>query len=190
MRISDWSSDVCSSDLIANNVIKGCRRQGILNSVDYAKITNNTIDGVQNATLGDAILNTGKNVLIDGNSGRNLEGNGIDARGGDYTTIVNNDMEMGVGGVDPTDVGVLLSGIGIKVKDNTFTAIVKTTTTTPCIRTDGPLSQFEISDNTIKNYGTGVDLRTTIGAVDNGFVGIQFFNNITTGFNKIGRAHV
>src|SRR3546814_10548726 len=28
-----------------------------------------------------------------------------------------------------------------------------------------------------------VDLRTTIGAVDNGFVGIQFFNNITTGFN-------
>src|SRR3546814_944174 len=25
--------------------------------------------------------------------------------------------------------------------------------------------------------------RTTIGAVDNGFVGIQFFNNITTGFN-------
>src|SRR3546814_7676386 len=122
MRISDWSSDVCSSDLInvlgctiryftyagikiqnssninvignivtegakptaantnasygiitasgirssvvqqyhsniANNVIKGCRRQGILNSVDYAKITNNTIDGVQNATLGDAILN-------------------------------------------------------------------------------------------------------------------------------------
>src|SRR3546814_1325470 len=66
---------------------------------------------------------------------------------------------------------------------NTFTAIVKTTTTTPCIRTDGPLSQFEISDNTIKNYGTGVDLRTTIGAVDNGFVGIQFFNNITTGFN-------
>src|SRR3546814_10596858 len=93
MRISDWSSDVCSSDLsnIANNVIKGCRRQGILNSVDYAKITNNTIDGVQNATLGDAILNTGKHVLIDGNSGRNLEGNGIDARGGDYTTIVNND---------------------------------------------------------------------------------------------------
>src|SRR3546814_712191 len=200
MRISDWSSDVCSSDLItasgirssvvqqyhsniANNVIKGCRRQGILNSVDYAKITNNTIDGVQNATLGDAILNTGKHVLIDGNSGRNLEGNGIDARGGDYTTIVNNDMEMGVGGVAPTDVVVLLSGIGIKVKDNTFTAIVKTTTTTPCIRTDGPLSQFEISDNTIKNYGTGVDLRTTIGAVDNGFVGIQFFNNITTGFN-------
>src|SRR3546814_15393438 len=59
---------------IANNVIKGCRRQGILNSVDYAKITNNTIDGVQNATLGDAILNTGKHVLIDGNSGRNLEG--------------------------------------------------------------------------------------------------------------------
>src|SRR3546814_6498063 len=56
-------------------------------------------------------------------------------------------------------------------------------TTTPCIRTDGPLSKFEISDNTIKNYGTGVDLRTTIGAVDNGFVGIQFFNNITTGFN-------
>src|SRR3546814_11995419 len=47
---------------IANNVIKGCRRQGILNSVDYAKITNNTIDGVQNATLGDAILNTGKQV--------------------------------------------------------------------------------------------------------------------------------
>src|SRR3546814_6111523 len=78
-------------------------------SVDYAKITNNTIDGVQNATLGDAILNTGKHVLIDGNSGRNLEGNGIDARGGDYTTIVNNDMEMGVGGVAPTDVGVLLS---------------------------------------------------------------------------------
>src|SRR3546814_15316790 len=75
----------------------------------------------------------------------------------DYTTIVNNDMEMGVGGVAPTDVVVLLSGIGIKVKDNTFTAIVKTTTTTPCIRTDGPLSQFEISDNTIKNYGTGVD---------------------------------
>src|SRR3546814_9069158 len=71
-------------------------------------------------------------------------------------------MEMGVGGVAPTDVGVLLSGIGIKVKDNTFTAIVKTPTTTPCIRTDGPLSQFEISDNTIKNYGTGVDLRTTI----------------------------
>src|SRR3546814_17011039 len=68
----------------------------------------------------------------------------------------------------------------LKVKDNTFTAIVKTTTTTPCIRTDGPLSQFEISDNTIKNYGTGADLRTTIGAVDNGFVGIQFF--------KIGRA--
>src|SRR3546814_943641 len=108
MRISDWSSDVCSSDLIANNVINGCRRQGILNSVDYAKITNNTIDCVQNATLGDAILNTGKHVLIDGNSGRNLEGNGIDARGRDYTTIVNNDMEMGVGGVAPTDVGVLL----------------------------------------------------------------------------------
>src|SRR3546814_3808248 len=149
MRISDWSSDVCSSDLIrssvvqqyhsniANNVIKGCRRQGILNSVDYAKITNNTIDGVQNATLGDAILNTGKHVLIDGNSGRNLEGNGIDARGGDYTTIVNNDMEMGVGGVATTDVGVLLSGIGIKVKDNTFTEIVKTTKTTPCIKKAG-----------------------------------------------------
>src|SRR3546814_15022883 len=49
------------------------------------------------------------------------------SRGGDYTTIVNIDMEMGVGGVAPTDVGVLLSGIGIKVKDNTFTAIVKTT---------------------------------------------------------------
>src|SRR3546814_17962901 len=89
-------------------------------------------------------------------------------------------MEMGFCGCAPTDVGVLLSGIGIKVKDNTFTAIVKTTTTTPCIRTDGPLSQFEISDNTIKNYGPGVDLRTTIGSVDNGFVGIQFFNNITT----------
>src|SRR3546814_19419864 len=74
-----------------------------------------------------------------------------------YTTLFRS-----VGGVAPTDVGVLLSGIGIKVKDNTFTAIVKTTTTTPCIRTDGPLSQFEISDNTIKNYGTGVDLRTTI----------------------------
>src|SRR3546814_17440715 len=92
MRISDWSSDVCSSDLnivtegakptaantnasygiitasgirssvvqqyhsnIANNVIQGCRRQGILNSVDYAKITNNTIACVQNANLGDAI---------------------------------------------------------------------------------------------------------------------------------------
>src|SRR3546814_2632770 len=113
MRISDWSSDVCSSDLqqyhsnIANNVIKGCRRQGILNSVDYAKITNNTIDGVQNDTLGDAILNTGKHVLIDGNSGRNLEGNGIDARGGDYTTIVNNDMEMGVGGVAPPVAGAI-----------------------------------------------------------------------------------
>src|SRR3546814_13436468 len=45
-------------------------------------------------------------------------GNGIDARGGDYTTIVNNDMEMGVGGVAPTDEGVLLSGIGIKVKED------------------------------------------------------------------------
>src|SRR3546814_2794930 len=91
----------------------------------YTTLFRSTIDGVQNATLGDAILNTGKHVLIDGNSGRNLEGNGIDARGGDYTTIVNNDMEMGVGGIAPTDVGVLLSGIGIKVKDNTFTAIVK-----------------------------------------------------------------
>src|SRR3546814_5472613 len=32
-------------------------------------------------------------------------------------------------------------------------------------------------------FRSGVDLRTTIGAVDNGFVGIQLFNNITTGFN-------
>src|SRR3546814_16151141 len=32
-------------------------------------------------------------------------------------------------------------------------------------------------------FRSGVDLRTTIGAVDNGFVGIQFFNNITNGFN-------
>src|SRR3546814_2087479 len=62
----------------------------------YTTLFRSTIDGVQNATLGDAILNTGKHVLIDGNSGRNLEGNGIDARGGDYTTIVNNDMEMEV----------------------------------------------------------------------------------------------
>src|SRR3546814_15440505 len=45
------------------------------------------------STLGDAILNTGKHVLIDGNSGRNLEGNGIDARGGDNTTIVNKDRK-------------------------------------------------------------------------------------------------
>src|SRR3546814_17082529 len=125
MRISDWSSDVCSSDLgakptaantnasygiitasgirssvvqqyhsnIVNNVIKGCRRQGILNSVDYAKITNNTIDSVQNATLVDAILNTGNNVLITGNSGRDLEGKCIDARGGAYKKIVKNDKE-------------------------------------------------------------------------------------------------
>src|SRR3546814_3393007 len=78
---------------IANNVIKGCRRQGILHSVEYAQITNTTIDGVQNATLGDAILNTGKHVLIDGNSGRNLQGNGIDARGGVYTTLVNKNLK-------------------------------------------------------------------------------------------------
>src|SRR3546814_1190248 len=121
MRISNWSSDVCSSGLsnIANNFIQGCRRQGILNSVDYAKITNNTIEGVQNATLGDAILNTGKHVLIDGNSGRNLEGNGIDARGGDYTTIVNNDMEMGVGDVAATDVGDFLTGDRKRKSQNT-----------------------------------------------------------------------
>src|SRR3546814_1006327 len=57
------------------------------------------VTGVQTC----ALPISGKHVLIDDNSGRNLEGNGIDARGGDYTTIVNNDMEMGVGGVAPTD---------------------------------------------------------------------------------------
>src|SRR3546814_9781621 len=109
MRISDWCSDVCSSDRnssnindignivtegakptaahtnasygiitasgirssavqqyhsnIANNVIKGCRRQGILTSVDYAKITNNTIYGVQNATLGEDRKSTRMNPV-------------------------------------------------------------------------------------------------------------------------------
>lgn len=167
--------------IIANNILSNLKYTAISNSCDYVVIRNNEIAVVEKVVLGTAIYNTGNHVSISGNMASAVEGIHIFSSG-DYVEIEANDTESGVGaGPSASDNAVFATGVGLKVRNNRFRST--SASPGPCIRTNGPLSAFDIAGNDINGFTIGVDLRTSEGAVDNGTVGAQRFTAIALPFN-------
>jgi hypothetical protein len=182
--------------IVAFNIIEGLAHIGIGNNCDLTTISDNHVFGVRATTITYRAANSGLETST-------TAGTGID-NSGNYVVIARNKLTMIEGQmiqcfgsnceIDDNDLnsshetasvvtrgGILVSGNGVKVRRNRLSS--NWTGSIPGIRSNGPLSSFEIDENDIRRFDTGVDLRATGGAIDEGHIGRQRFVDVGTPFH-------
>lgn len=160
---------------ISANVIQDCQYIAINNNCDNVTISDNIVDGVTLATLGNAIFNSGSYVNIIGNIGRNVEGVFIDTSSSSNVKVIGNTLQSDT---VASPGAVTYSGANVDISHNSFVSSLASGGSG--IRTNGPASNVRAVGNFISGFPFGLDFRTTSGAVNNVSVADNQFANISS----------